>query len=48
MVAAPDEVMEFWTDDRVEPHLYLAGQVALLAAAVLLLLLIEPLLPRAA
>lgn len=42
MAVKREDVMEFLTDERVEPHLYLAGQLALLALVTAGLFLLEP------
>lgn len=42
MAPARETVMEFLTDDRMEPHLFLAGQLAILALVAALLFWLEP------
>ncbi|HWG89225.1 MAG TPA: hypothetical protein VNZ52_00100 [Candidatus Thermoplasmatota archaeon] len=42
MARVKDAVLEFVTDDRMEPHFFLVGQLALLAAVTAALYFLEP------
>lgn len=42
MATLRDRVLERLTDDRLEPHLFLAGQLAILAVVALVLFLLFP------